>query len=343
MLRNKIMSGISALVLLVSCNTTNKEKEPAWSALPEVTNLEQLKQTDFAITLEDSIAEGRNIIYAPAFLYAWDKVEEELRFPVIVGSGNSAAFGWLNRSATHTNALNPGEYEAAAQISDGAITATAFFNTTLPFERKMQELTSPIRFDSADIAAFGMKRFDKDLVKFTSIVYYKDDDHFIVKLSPEDKQREIMLVKGLERFGNLLEGVKATDSLITLAQKEQTDSTKVWKHVFDHSDELAIPVIKFNIAAHYKSLEGQQFTTGDKKQYRINEAWQRTGFILNANGAVVESQAAVVVDSVGRPEDMVHPKKLILDKPFLIIIKRIDKTNPYFVMKVANAELLMKK
>lgn len=35
--------------------------------------------------------------------------------------------------------------------------------------------------------------------------------------------------------------------------------------------------------------------------------------------------------------------KIIFNKPFLIIIKRKNQVNPYFVMKVDNAELLTKK
>ncbi|MBK9329750.1 MAG: hypothetical protein IPM95_10660 [Sphingobacteriales bacterium] len=44
-----------------------------------VTSLDNLKQTDFVITLENPISENKNIIYAPAFLYAWDKIKEELK------------------------------------------------------------------------------------------------------------------------------------------------------------------------------------------------------------------------------------------------------------------------
>jgi hypothetical protein len=58
---------------------------------------------------------------------------------------------------------------------------------------------------------------------------------------------------------------------------------------------------------------------------------------------VVESKAIVVTDSVSVEPIITHPKKMIFDKQFLIIIKRIDKTNPYFVMKVENTELMNKR
>ena len=37
------------------------------------------------------------------------------------------------------------------------------------------------------------------------------------------------------------------------------------------------------------------------------------------------------------------PKKMNFEKKFYIIIKRIDKINPYFVMQVDNDELMIKE
>jgi hypothetical protein len=39
-------------------------------------------------------------------------------------------------------------------------------------------------------------------------------------------------------------------------------------------------------------------------------------------------------------KEKMHPKNMVFDKPFFIIIKRLDKPNPYFMMKVENAKLL---
>ena len=110
-----------------------------------------------------------------------------------------------------------------------------------------------------------------------------------------------------------------------------------------YEDIFAIPTVKFNIATNYKNIEGQSFSIGDNKKHSVEIAYQRTGFIFNENGAVVESEAVVAVDSASVAPIITHPKKMIFDKPFLIIIKRADKTNPYFVMKVANVELLTRK
>ena len=36
------------------------------------------------------------------------------------------------------------------------------------------------------------------------------------------------------------------------------------------------------------------------------------------------------------------PKKLILNKPYWIIIKRADSQNPYFILGIKNIELMKK-
>lgn len=85
--------------------------------------------------------------------------------------------------------------------------------------------------------------------------------------------------------------------------------------------QFVIPVIKFNIETNYKNIDNQVFFTKDNKRHFVEEAWQRTGFILDENGAVVDSEAKALVDSAGAEPVEVHPKKMIFDKPSLIIVK----------------------
>ncbi len=294
--------------------------------------------------MENPISENKNIVYAPAFLYAWDKIKEELKFPIVADTTNSIDFQLLNKSRSHQNSLTATEYTASTEIIDGIIVAKAFFNKTLPFESKLQALDSPINFDKTNVSAFGMNYYDEAAVKFTQILYYKDDNNFILKLTPKDKQHEIILVKGLDKFHTLNEAIKLTNDLIAEGKKEQINSKLSWKYAILHNDIFAIPAIKFNIETRYKNIEGQGFSTSNNTRYSVDVAYQRTGFILNENGAVVESLAYIEASaSEEEGEIIIHPKKMIFDNPFIIVIKRIDKTNPYFVMKVANAELLIKK
>ena len=329
---------------LSSCKSTDKKSDPVWSDLPKVTNLESLKQTDFVITLENPISEKKNIIYAPAFLYAWDKIKEQLKSPIIVDPSSTVDFKLLNQSISHQNSLTDKEYSATAEIVDDAIIARAFFNKTLPFDIKLQVLDDPINFDkTTKVSAFGMYFHYEELISFTKVIYYQDDEHFILKLLPKDKDHEIILVKGLEKYQTLKDAIKLTNDLIIKGKQEQTDNNLLWKYQILEDDIFAIPVIKFNIETRHKNIEGQAFSTQNNKKHSVEEAYQRTGFIFNENGAVIEDENRAAVDSAGPQSFIMHPKKMIFDNSFLIIIKRVDKTNPYFMMKVANTELMLKK
>ena len=331
-------------ISLSACNFGNTKNEPVWSDLPEVIRLEKLKQTDFAITLENPISEHKNIIYASAFLFAWDKIKEELKSPIIVDSSNSAEFILLNKSSSHLSALNENEYSATAEVVDGAIVAKAFFNKTLPFATKLHALDEPIVFSGVKVSSFGMMDYDESVASLIQVLYYKDDDHFILKLMPKDQHHEIILAKGLSNYRTLKDGIEQANDYILKGENERIDRRHLWKYQIKPTDILAIPVIQFNIENSYQNIEGQKLSTINDPGLWVETAYQRTGFVLNETGAVIESNAVTaVVDSASAEIIVASPKKLIFDKQFLIIVKRTEQTNPYFAMKVVTAELLVKK
>ena len=155
------------LFLLVSCNLTDKKKDKVWSELPEVTSLSTLKETEFAETLENPITNDKNTIYAPAFLFAWDKVEEELKSSIKLDTSNTNNFKLVVASKSYLNSLLDTEYSASAINDNGRIIAKAFFNKTLPFETKLQALDDPILFEKkTNVSAFGMKYLMKMQLNF---------------------------------------------------------------------------------------------------------------------------------------------------------------------------------
>jgi hypothetical protein len=328
---------------LLSCN--HEKPEPTWSELPGVTNLDSLLQTDFMPTLENTVNADKNSIYAPTLLYAWDEIRNELGTGITIGPESSEDFLLLNGSRSFANALDAGDYTIDKEIEGEKISVSTFFNKTLPFPAKMDKLDNGISFNGTKVAAFGMRYTKQEIIDFSEILYYRSDDEFALKFTPEDKANEIILVKGFNALKNLSEAVTITHELTESAKRENRDSALAWKYAFNREDFFSIPVIKFNIKTNYKTIEGQPFKT-PKTAYVIVKAYQRTGFILNETGAVVESEAEIGVEAAAEPpEEPVkpHPKHMIFDKPFFIIVKKKDRANPYFVMKVENAELMERK
>ena len=75
----------------------------------------------------------------------------------------------------------------------------------------------------------------------------------------------------------------------------------------------------------------------------IELAWQRTAFILDESGAEIESEAEAATEAIEEEYEKPKPKKMIFDKPFLILLKRTDAKNPYFGLWITNTELMMKE
>lgn len=308
--------------------------------LPKVVSLSKLRQTSFVPTLENEIAADKNVIYAPSFLFAWDKLKQLLNAPITILGSNSGELGLVNQSASYKKSLNDNEYELKATVDNGEIVAEAFFNKALPFSKTLQKVNSGILFDGARVKAFGMNTLDYEIEDFTQILFYKDDDNFILQLTPGDTSNQIIFVKGLQNIKTLAQAIKQTNILTQQGGLQRHSNNELWKYRFYETDSFVIPVIRFNIETNYKGLEGMTFAAGDKKQ-TIKTAYQRTAFSLDENGAIIESAALVAAaDSVAAP---LHPKKLIFDKPFFIIIKHTAQANPYFVMKVENGELMERK
>ncbi len=211
-----ILAFMVTLLFLTSCKNSSKHK---WSELPVVTNINTLQQTDFVPTLESPINKNKNAVYATAFLYAWDKVRQKLNASIALTDKNSNEFKLINQSTSYKNTLTDNEYSVEVEMIDSIIIARAFFNKTLPFPSKLQKLDNPIIFNKIKVSAFGMQSYDKEAAKFTEIMYYKDDDNFVLKLTPKDNEHEILLTKGIGNITNLLAAIQQTNDLISIAIK----------------------------------------------------------------------------------------------------------------------------
>jgi hypothetical protein len=327
------------LVTVLFCVATGCSHKPTF---PPVTSIEKFKQTQFVPTLENSMESNKNVIYAPAFLYAWGELKETLNCKVGANDKNTVDLQLVDRAKLFKSALDKGEYETNVSVNGGQVDAEASFSRALPFPSKLQRIDSGIIFDHSHVKAFGMNNHDDKISGFTDIVYYKDDDHFIIRLTPKDTVNTIILVKGIVPGNSLSSAFKQAAGLMVAGEREAAANLNSWKFSFNPQDRFSIPVIKFNIEANYQHIAGQTITCNGAA-YHIDMAKQRTAFILDENGAEVESEAHFFAsDSVGIPEKA-HPKNMSFNKPFLILIGKKRRQNPYFVMWVENAELIEMK
>lgn len=329
---------LSALIItsLISCQN---ERE-----FSEVKNLSEFTNTEFIPTLEHQITKDKNAVYCATLLFAWNEIRDIIETDINIPNEYSD-LKLLNDSKSYIGVLKPDEYNANGKVDGNMISAKAEFKKSLPFEIKLNAYTGKLTFDGQKTASFGVKGNDEnELLRLVRIVYYKDDNNFIVKLLPKDKMHEIILFKTEQSFHSMADMATEISKLTEIGNRERKNNKINWRYLWNYKDELIIPKFNFNIETDYSTLEGTHFNA-ENQIFTIEKAWQRTAFILDESGAEIESEAEMdaVAEAAEEEVEEPKPKKMIFDKEFLILLKRTDSEQPYFGLWTTNTELMIKE
>ena len=310
----------------------------------EVKNLSEFEKTEFIPTLENKISYNKNSVYCATLLLAWDEIRKQINSPLSI-SDEYFDLKLLNKSTSFDHVLKSNEYEVEGTVDGDLITARAEFNKSLPFELKLQNFKNKLTFDGQKVSSFGVYGYDSnEHLKIIKITYYKNDNNFIIKLLPRDNEHEIILFKTNKKFNSIAEMTIEIEKLIEIGKTEKKNEKINWKYYYSSEDEVIIPKFNFNIETNYTKLEGKRFSA-NKQNFQIERVWQRTAFILDESGAEIESEAEIEVASeeIEEEYEKPKPKKMIFDKPFLILLKRTDAKSPYFGLWTTNTELMTKE
>lgn len=329
---------ISTLILttLFSCKNDRN--------FPEVKKLSEFENTQFIPTLEHKISNDKNSVYCATLLFAWDEIRKQINSPLTI-SDNYSDLKMLDNSTSFKNVLKSDEYKVSGEVDGDLIKARAEFNKSLPFELKLQSFTNKLTFDGQKVSSFGVNGYDSyEQLKIVNIIYYKNDNNFIIKLLPKDKEHEIILFKTDQTFNSIAEMTSEIEKLTEIGKTEKKNEKISWKYYYNEEDIVVIPKYNFNIETNYNTLEGNKFNANNQK-FQIERAWQRTAFILDESGAEIESEAEIEVATEEMEEEYEKPKpkKMVFDKAFLILLKRTDAKNPYFGLWTTNTELMTKE
>jgi hypothetical protein len=353
-MRNTIALFLLTPLLLLSCGHSPKEeavqapvsKEALMEQATQPENLSEYGGTVFVPTMEHFLPTDSNSVYCATLLVAWEEVRK------IIGTSLAIPQKYqdlrlLNASTSFRNVLKSNEYTASGVVSGDYIYTRAEFKKSLPFDYQLNKMEHRLTFTKQKVAAFGVMGDDNnDLTDMVKILYYKNDNNFIIKLKPSDKEHEIVLFKTTKTYPTMAAMAAAADSLIEIGQKERKIQSLRWKYQLWSDDEVVIPDIDFDISTTFKKLIGNTFRA-NSLDYEILQAWQRTSFKLNETGAEIASEAKVEIClSLDEEEEEVKkptPKKMVFDKPFFLMLRRTDAQHPYFVLHAVNAELMVKE
>jgi hypothetical protein len=321
---------------------SNETKADENSRFPEIVNLSEYPNTVFLPTLEAQLPQNKNAVYCATLLFAWDGIRKQVGKPLQINNDQQELL-LLNNSTSYIDVLQPDEYNVTTTVdAEGDITVKAKFSKSLPFAVKLGDFKNKLTFDKAKVASFGMLGYDSDFSGIIKILYYQNDDNFIISLQPKEATHTIVLYKSSETFRTMSNMYADMQKKIALGNEERKNEQSQWKYIFDSCDKLVIPKIAFNIQTNYESLEGQPFMAEDAI-YQILVAYQQTGFILNESGAEVESEAIIEATAAEEKEEEPVPKLMYFDKSFFITLKKAAAANPYFGLWVTNPELMIKE
>jgi hypothetical protein len=324
---------ISILIFFLAFISCKPER-----AFKNAKDISEYPKTDFVVALEQEMPKSKNIIYASSLLYAWDSFS----FKNINTKNCSNDFLLLNSSKSFQNSLDENEINIETSFDDDKVIAKSFFNKSLPFKLALEHFDEALNFEGVKVANFGFYGYNYEMSSIAEILYYKNDNDFILKLNSKELDHEIIILKFEDQsFKNLSAIINEVKNKSLVGAKELKNQKKSWKYQFLDEDELKIPIINFNLEKSYHNLIGNKFSVNGKR-VEITEAYQRIAFILDEKGAEVESESEFGLVMEEDP-DKPKPKNFILNKPFAIILKRKKSKNPYFVCWIDNSELMVKK
>jgi len=313
-----------------------KELDPVF---PELKDLNSLNSTTFIPTLENTFDSDINTIYAATLCMAWKEIQDTIGSKIKNCENKDLTL--MTNSNSYLNVLNKNEYTTMVNVTEDSVTnlriiqAMAYFKKALPFEYPLTKYENGLAFKSINVLSFGFNHEGP-----AKILYYNNDDDFALKLIPKDSDHEIILLK--KEFNKLISmqnEIKKLENNIKIFSENRSSNNR-WKYNFNRKDKVRIPIINFHLEHDFNDIIGSHFYTFNNTPFQISRFYQKNAFILDENGAIVESLAIEEAVEEAVEEELQKAKNLIFDKPFLILLKRESNEFPYFAVYIANTELM---
>lgn len=325
-----------------------KEKTPA----------QENPQTIITPVLSIPIQTGTNLVYTASFAIAWQQLRNEiLREDVILQEPLPLADA-LNQ--TDPPSLDPSHSLAMAGIvEDGIIEEIteacqqrfgqvpdlepygdmesniicySRLSKQIRFAHPFRKYDQPFPFLSDDnqwaVQCFGAwvvqnEPGDLEMARQVTILDYVDKDDFILSLSNPGSSDKIILAQ--------LSPASTLEETIGLVNQRIRSGTP---EILAPGDRLVIPEISLHSDHSYSELIGKHLANRRYEKYFFAAALQHTDFELNESGASVDSDATIALKK--GPMPMI----LVVDRPFLVLMKEAGQKNPYLAVWIANGEFL---
>jgi hypothetical protein len=360
---------VAAIVLAIPPWKTYQQKQLDLKSPTFEGDSTQLSQTVILPAFASPMVPGKNNIWCSTIQLAWNEMKSTFKEPIVV-TGAEELSQLMNSAGQSKADLQENSYYAAAgSVQNGIIQkiqtdmarrfprasvpsfdpvdiliAYAYFEVYLKFREPFEEVGSPLMFQDSSgkeipVRSFGVGKngsprhdliCDQVKLLFCTMGINDEVTEYILDLCKYTQPYQVVVAM-IEPKATLQQTYEDAQEKIRQYPDMQIESHY---RLFQFQDVLEVPDMFWQINHHFIELLDRPLNSGGP----ISEAFQMVRFRLDRSGVIVKSEAKMAAAS--KPAS---PRKFILNKPFLIYLKKRDAQQPFFVMWVDNAELLTPK
>ncbi len=331
-----------------------------------------LKATAILPALESEAPAGKNLVWCASFLCGWKALENDLAKGPIALEGSPAmlaalqnaadprpsvpeeslyvAAGWndkgiVERVTAELAAKFPGKAAPTFPgITPTSFVAYAYLEARVKFALPYFQSRGPLEFTDGHgvktkVRSFGIRGEDdyayEDLRRQAGVLYASKrwspkPFECVVDLDRESQPNQV-IVAMLNTGRTLSEKLAAVEEKIAAAEEEEGEGNG---YGLGPTDVLLVPDIAWSISHHHAELEGRRVENGPLKGQRLDVVQQDIQFRLDRSGAEVRSE--------WKSYCMPIATFYVLNRPFLVCMRKRGAKTPFFALWVDNAELLNK-
>ena len=334
----------------------------------------ELASTAILPTLDTPMVDGKNNVWCSSFQLVWNRMKKShIREPIRL-EGAEEICERLNTAKQSKDDLEPEAYyinagratpgfiqkirnDMAKRFPDvrpssiepnGDLVAYAYLETYLKFRIPFELNSEPLIFTDSNGNKTPVKSFKEwteesyDPFRYRQVdVLYCDWDEnedvteFAIDLCVGTKPYQVVVA--------MIEPGETMEGTYRKLQKKIDDFKKEpnYKEMkkFSSSDKLRVPDMFWKVTHNFTEIEGKKITNKRFNDMPITTAMQMINFRLDRSGAILKSESMFRMGGLP-PKKLPEVREYILDKPFMIYLKKREAEQPFFVMWVDNAELL---
>ncbi len=331
-----------------------------------------LARTAVVPTLDSPCPPNRNVVWCSSFQLTWNEIRDNVIGEPLRVVGAEAVAGRLNTAEQSMADLEPGsvyaaggwieqgiintiEHDMAARFPShvvpdfndykgtGGILAYSYLTAQVPFKHPFRQVEEAFTFSDSqgnqtDVEAFGLWEAHlgqyQNMREQVDILFCRSEDP---RRSWEVDEYAIDLCKHSAPYQVVVAVVEPNESLSQMydcvqAQAEEFKQREYYEEArqLQKPDVLRVPEIFWEIDHRFQELIGKIVANVGVP---IVEALQTIRFRLDRSGAMLESEARMIIAAM--------PRHFEFNRPFLVYMQKRGAAQPFFVMWVDNAELLV--